>query len=244
MPAPRRIRRNRKGPKRAIVAAVGLASLSAIGSALAQLSGSVSAISDYRYRGVSLSDNGPAAQLGLVYDAPQGWYAGTFVSTVKLETYETRGAQAIAYGGYAWRGPPGLSFEAGADYAAVTASPRYHYAEVYLGFAWEELSGRVYYSPRYFGLDAAAVYGELNVSHPLLDNVRFLAHIGALGSAANKYYGNPPGPLLDGALGFGIDWQGFSLQVSWVGINHSSGAYATNGIGQRNGVVASIARSF
>lgn len=245
VPVPRSARRNHTSRKRAIVAgAVGLASLSAISGASAQLSGSVSVVSDYRYRGISLSDSGPAGQLGLVYDAPQGWYAGTFVSTVKLETYETRGVQAIAFGGYAWRGSSGLSFEAGADYAVVTASPRYDYGEVYVGFAVENVSGRLYFSPRYFGQDASAVYGELNVAPPLLENVRLLAHIGALGGAANKYYRNPPGPLLDGALGVAIDWRGFSLQASWVGVNHSSGAYATNGIERRSGVVASITRSF
>ena len=34
-------------------------------SSRAQLSGSVSVVSDYRYRGISLSDNEPAAQLGV-----------------------------------------------------------------------------------------------------------------------------------------------------------------------------------
>lgn len=246
MPAPRHSTRNPRGLKRAIVvaSAVGLALLSIAGSVFAQLSGTVSVLSDYRYRGISLSGNGPAAQLGLAYDDAQGWYAGTFLSTVKLERYQTRGAQAISFAGYAWRMPSGLSLEAGAVYSVVTASPRYDYPEVYAGFAVQNVSGRLYYSPRYFGQDAAAVYGELNLAQPMVENVRLLAHVGALGSHANKYYGNPPGPLVDSAVGVGIDWQGFTLQLSWAAVNHSSGAYATNGVERRSGIVASLSRSF
>lgn len=243
--ARRRARRNRQCSKSALVASAGvLALLSAIGDASAQLSGSLSVVSDYRYRGVSLSDERPAAQLGLTYDAAEGWYAGAFVSTVKLEGYETRGVQAIGFAGHAWGMPSGLSLEVGADYAVVTATPRYDYAEVYAGFAFQNVSGRLHFSPRYFGQDATAVYAELNLAQPLLDNVRLLGHVGVLNSAANKYYGNPSGPLIDGAVGVGVDWQGFTLQVSWVGVNHSSGAYATNGIEHRSGVVASLSRSF
>ena len=201
-------------------------------------------MSDYRYRGISLSDERPAAQLGLTYDAAEGWYGGAFVSTVKLEGYETRGVQAIGFAGHVWGMPSGLSLEVGADYAVVTATPHYDYAEVYAGFAFQNLSGRLYFSPRYFGQDAAAVYAELNLAQPLLDNVRLLGHVGVLNSASNKYYGNPSGPLIDGAVGVGVNWQGFTLQVSWAGVNHSSGAYATNGIEHRSGVVASLSRSF
>jgi len=241
----RRARRNRQCSRGALVArAAVLALLCAIGDASAQLSGSLSVVSDYRYRGISLSDERPAAQLGLTYDAAEGWYGGAFVSTVKLEGYETRGVQAIAFAGHTWGMPSGLSLEVGADYAVVTAAPRYDYGEVYAGFAFQNVSGRMYFSPRYFGQDAAAVYAELNLAQPLLDNVRLLGHVGVLESSANKYYGNPPGPLIDGALGVGVSWQGFSLQVSWVSVNHSSGAYATNGIEHRSGVVASLSRSF
>ena len=123
--------------------AVVLALLSSIGNAWAQFSGSASIVSDYRYRGVSLSDDGPAAQLGLAYDAAQGWYAGVFVSTVKSDSYdESRGVQSIAFAGYTWRTPSALSFDAGADYIAVTASPRYDYPEVFGGFAFQSVSGR------------------------------------------------------------------------------------------------------
>src|ERR1051325_11099552 len=57
--------------------------LALIGSnASAELSATASVLSDYRYRGVSLSRGDPAAQLGLVWDDPSGGYAGLFASSV------------------------------------------------------------------------------------------------------------------------------------------------------------------
>jgi uncharacterized protein (TIGR02001 family) len=244
VPAPRHAAHNCKTRKHAIVLGVVGLLLSMADSSRAQLSGNVSVVSDYRYRGISLSDNEPALQLGVNYDDATGWYAGAFVSTVKSTAYDTRGVQLIAFAGYAWRMPSGLSLDAGADCSVVTAAPRYDYAEVYAGFAFQNVSGRLYYSPRYFGESAAAVYGELNLAQPLLENVRLLAHVGMLNSKANKYYGNPSGALVDGAVGIGVDWQGFTMHVSWVGVNQSSGAYAVNGIERRRGLVVAVSHAF
>jgi len=227
-----------------IAGVIGLAALSAACGAFAQVSGTVSVVSDYRYRGVSLSDNEPAAQLGITYDDAQGWYAGAFVSTAESAYYQTQGVQAIGFGGYAWRLSSGLTLEAGADYSVVTTSPRFDYPEIYAGFAFQNVSGRVYYSPRYFGQDSSAVYGELNLVQPLRDDVHLVAHVGVLGSHAKNLYGAPSGPVVDGAAGVSIVWNGFNLQVSWVGVNHASAAYAVTGVGNRNGVVASLSRSF
>ena len=223
---------------------VGLALLSIVRTASAEVSGTVTVVSDYRYRGISLSDNDPAAQLGVTYDDPLGWYAGAFVSTIKSSAYGTTGVQAIGFGGYAWRMPSGLSLEAGADYSVVTASPRYDYPEVYVGFAYQNLTGRAYYSPRYLGQDYGAVYGELNFAPPLFDTVRLLAHVGVLDSEAKTIYGDRSPPVIDFAIGAGVDWQGFTLQLSWVGVNRYSPAYRVVGVGHRTGPVLSISHSF
>src|SRR5438309_9478652 len=146
---------------------------------LAQFSGSASLLSDYRFRGVSLSRNRPAAQLAVAYDDASGWYGGAFASTVQL-FYPTRELQLVSFVGYARRMPSGLSWEAGADYSAVTGPLSYSYPEVYVGIPSENVSARLYYAPRYFGQESGAIYGELNASQPLLDRPRLLAHGGVL----------------------------------------------------------------
>lgn len=43
----------------------------------------VGVVSDYRYRGLSLSDEKPALQAGATLNAPGGWYVGTWGSTIE-----------------------------------------------------------------------------------------------------------------------------------------------------------------
>jgi uncharacterized protein (TIGR02001 family) len=50
----------------------------AAGPVKAQVDGSVSIVSDYRFRGASLSDGHPEPQVQLGYDGTGGWYVGGF----------------------------------------------------------------------------------------------------------------------------------------------------------------------
>ena len=65
----------------------------------AQLTGTVSVVSDYRFRGVSLSQQKPAVQASIGYDDPSGWYGGVFASTAKLAGESaTTGDQEVFWG--------------------------------------------------------------------------------------------------------------------------------------------------
>ena len=225
--------------------AAGLWFALAAANVAAQVSGSLTLVSDYRFRGVSLSHNRPAAQLGVAYDDARGWYTGAFASTVELADPSNRELQAIAFGGYVWRFPSGLSSEVGADYSAFTGARRYSYPEVYWGIASENLSARLYYAPRYFGQDSDAIYGEVNGAQPLFDRVRLLAHAGVLrNSSENIYTGRTAHHVLDARVGVGIDFDQFSIQASWVGISSANAAYPVAVTRGRNTAVLSLFRSF
>src|SRR5690349_14713061 len=115
--------------------------LALIGSeASAELSSTASFLSDYRYRGISLSRGDPAAQLGLAWDDPSGGYGGLFASSVRFGISPHRQVQIAPYAGYAWRLASGASAEVGADYSAFSGPDRYDYAEIYAGVAGEQLS--------------------------------------------------------------------------------------------------------
>src|SRR5258705_6522191 len=110
--------------------------------AAAQLSGTLSGVSAYRSRGNALSNRMPAAQAGLTYDDPMGWYAGGFGSTVRLKPPGGPSSyfQAITYAGYALRLPSGMSVEAGGDYSAFAGSDDLNYGEFFVGAATDRLS--------------------------------------------------------------------------------------------------------
>lgn len=213
--------------------------------AAAQISGSASLVSNYRYRGVSLSGNNPAAQLGIAYDDALGWYAGAFASTVEFAHPVGRQLQAIPYAGYAWSTAAGTSWEVGADYSAFTGSASgYDYPEAYVGVAARNVSARVYYSNRYFGHDSAAFYGEVNAAPPLFDRVRLLAHVGVLHSSNDQSYYALPERVFDARVGVGIDLDPFDVQLSWVGISSASAGYGITQVRSRNGPVLTLRLRF
>jgi uncharacterized protein (TIGR02001 family) len=209
----------------------------------AQISGTVSLVSNYRFRGVSLSDDKPAAQLGIAYDDANGWYAGAFASTVEFAQSSGRQLQAVPFVGYAWHAAAGPSWEVGADYSAFTAAG-HDYPEVYVGVAAENVSARLYYSTRYFGQDSGALYAEVNAAAPLFERVRLLAHVGVLRNKRVNAYSGQPEHLVDGRVGVGIDLAPYSIQLSWVGIGAGSAAYGLTGSQSRSGPVLTLLRSF
>ena len=56
--------------------------LAAMGPAHAQLGASVAVDSDYRFRGVTLSESGPTARASFNYDAANGCYGGASATRV------------------------------------------------------------------------------------------------------------------------------------------------------------------
>ena len=215
------------------------------GGASAQISGTVSAVSDYRYRGVTLSDRKPAAQLGLTYDDPRGWYAGAFGSTVRLAPPAGSGFEGTAFAGFAYRLASGISLDAGGDYSAFTDAAGYGYGEVYVGVASENISARIYYSSDYFGQHADAVYGEVNATQPLIDRVSLLLHVGFLRTSTENIYGSRSNQnVVDGRIGLSATFDLFRLELAWVGISNANYAYGITGSGSQNTVLFTVSHAF
>jgi len=210
----------------------------------AQVSGSVSAVSNYRYRGVTLSHNDPAAQAALVYDDSRGFYAGAFASTVRIGQPISNEVQGIFFAGYARTTSFGATFEAGAVYSGFTGTTSYAYPEVLVGATYERISARLHYSPNYYGRGSQAIYGELDASHRWVDHVQLVAHVGVLQTNARDIYGSTVDPIYDGRVGVLFDFDRFNIQLSWVGISESYAGYGLTRVQSKNGVVASVSWLF
>jgi uncharacterized protein (TIGR02001 family) len=212
--------------------------------AAAQLSGTVSAMSDYRYRGVSLSSNGPAAQAGIAYDFASGLYAGAVATSVRYSAPTAYNVQTVSYAGFAHRTATGASIDVGASYTHVGGSRGYDYPQVYLGVAGDVLSARVYYAPHYAGYDTRTLYAEANGAWPLGERARLLAHAGVLHGPVSTYYFYRPEYVYDGRIGIAVDVDRLTFQLAWAGV--SSGAsypFPPSGA-HRNGVLLEISAAF
>ena len=218
--------------------------------ARAQVSGSVALVSDYRFRGVSLSDRDPAVQVSLAYDRSNGWYAGAFASSLRFGRASQTRAQLVSYAGYAWRLRGGLNAEVGVDYSAFFGGASgYDYPELYVGLTTDRLSGRLHYAPRYFREDTPVVYAEFDLAQPLSERVRLLAHLGGLRRGTSEETDSGLEHYrLDARLGLGTTLHEFDLQLAWVHSEGESGHYpsypACRDCVHRDGWVLSVSRSW
>jgi uncharacterized protein (TIGR02001 family) len=149
-------------------------------TSVAQVSGSASLLSDYRFRGVSLSQGRPAVQAEVSYDHLSGWYAGLFGSNMQFDEHSDREAQAVGYAGYSRRLLDGLSVDAGATYSTFSGGDGYNYGELHVGITAQQFSARLYYAPNYFGEGVRTLYAEANGSARLTDKIRLIGHAGVL----------------------------------------------------------------
>jgi len=182
--------------------------------ARAQFAGSITLSSDYRFRGVSLSDDRPSAQLALDYDLPStGWYAGGMVASARIDPRQA--AQLLVYTGYASRLTTNLSGDAGVRYTRFTGRESYAYAEAYAGLTYGQLVGRIYYAPDYFKFGYPALYAELNDSHTITGKWYAFGHVGYLRRGGDVADYHASRYRSDFRLGVGLALAPCDVQLSW-----------------------------
>ena len=195
------------------------------GACLAQTSFSASLASDYRYRGISLSEEAFSSQLGVNYDSAGGVYAGLTLARVRLR-YTHASAQAIAYAGWAQRINAGVSWDAGISAVRFKGAENYDYTEWYAGLHGERMGARLSLAPRYFGVGGPTAYLEWNGSRALAPDWDLVAHAGylhALGSAERWRY--PTQPRFDLRLGVATLLEGWTVQLAWTATRDNAALY-------------------
>lgn len=157
--------------------------------AAAQLAGSFTIASDYRYRGYSLTGRNPALTANLSYDDASGLYLAASGTAVIDDGPAIAAGQANI--GYARRLKPGLSIEAGllgSHFGARAPAGRaVQHAEAYVGLTWQPLSVRVFYAPDYLETGSATVYAELDAVVQPAEKWRVNGHLGALDYRTRPY---------------------------------------------------------
>lgn len=196
-----------------VIATAGAVLLLCAGAAAAQVGGNIALLSDYRFRGVSMSDGHPVPQLTLNYDDPDSWYWGVQASGASL--HERGGTQLIAYAGMARRLASGWSWEAGASRSVLTRDHGSDYGEWYAGLAAERIGVRLYFAPHYFGRDMRTLYAEINGLHPLQHGFKLVAHIGVLRPLSHPGM-ESASMRRDGSIGLAAALGDWNAQLAWV----------------------------
>jgi len=151
--------------------------------AQADITGEVALLSDYRFRGLTLSDGRPSLQANLDWSGGNGWFAGIVASTVRLGRSETvagiAGQGYLGYGGRltrtsAWSG--GLS----AYTFPSTGRGSTDYQEGFLRAGSERWQAGLYLSPDYYAGGTPSAYLSISTSRPIGERFRAFAQAGWL----------------------------------------------------------------
>lgn len=212
-------------------------------SCMAQASFSASLSSDYRYRGITLSDNRPSGQLGVNYDSAFGAYAGLSVARARLRYTETS-ALAIAYAGWARRFGDALSWDAGISAYRYRDAEKYDYREFYVGLNGERSGVRLSLAPQYFGVSGRTAYLELNSSRALSERVDLVAHAGYLHAIGSERWRYPVAPRFDARIGIAAGFDAWTLQLAWSTTRKNASLYYAGAVDRPNRLVLTTALAF
>lgn len=215
--------------------------------AAAQVALSVSADSDDRFRGVSLSDAKPVVSATIAYDHDSGAYAGASVIGVEGPRDDPRVLGYIGYAGYSVRARPGLAWDVGVTTARYTAPTKggytAEYIEIYAGLVTETVSARLYYSPDYFGEGGQTLYGDVSGAVRLARRWRLFGHVGALAPLGGQAGFDGHRAYVDVRAGVAFSLGRCELRLAWTAIDPQP--YYPSGYPEaRDGVVLGVSYGF
>jgi uncharacterized protein (TIGR02001 family) len=162
-------------------------------AAQAQVTGNLGLTSDYRFRGISQTQNAPAVQGGIDYAHSSGFYVGNWNSSVSSEVYTNgAGVESDLYAGYKKDVYKGITIDVGsynyfyprATTSAATGS-NFDTYEAFAGVGYKDMISAKYSQTLgngYFGTANARgtqymqVDGKLPV--PAIKNLAVVAHYG------------------------------------------------------------------
>ncbi len=183
-----------------------------------QLIATLGAVSDYRFRGISQTDEDPALQGSVDWAHENGIYLGLWGSNVDFFDADV---EVDAYGGYTFS-HKGYDFDLGGIYywyPGADGSLDYDYieAKAAVGRDFGPASAQIglYYSPDYFASSGSALYASFGAEAPVMDT-----GFSILGSAGYQWiddeaaFGNPD--YADWSLGVGYELYGFDLSLKYA----------------------------
>lgn len=174
-----------------------------VASAAAQLTGNLGLTSDYRFRGVSQTQNAPAVQGGIDYAHSSGLYIGNWNSSVSSQVYTAgAGLESDVYAGYKKEIVKGISVDVGSyNYlyprATTTARTGSHFDtyEGYIGLGYKDIISAKYsrtLGDGYFGTANAQgttyVQADGKLPVPVIKNLAVAAHYGRTNVANSTAY--------------------------------------------------------
>ncbi|MFZ4759187.1 MAG: TorF family putative porin, partial [Burkholderiaceae bacterium] len=229
--------------KKTLIAVAAFASVlpslaSAQAAAPSPVTGNLTIVSDYRFRGVSQTYKLPAVQGGIDYSHASGFYLGNWNSSISGNQYPNgAGIEMDFYGGYKFPLGADLTLDVGAlyyyypgaFYNGFSGKPNYNNFELYVGGVFGPFSAKFFYAiSDFFGLNettggkssSGSYYIDLNYATEILPKLTLAAHLGyqSVSNYSNLTY-------TDYKIGVTYDYNSWLLGAAFIGTNAEKTPY-------------------
>jgi len=194
----------------------GLAALSllALGAAAhADVTGTVTVVSDYDFRGITQTAQDPALQGSIDWTSDSGIYLGAWGSNVDFGDDVDVDVEVDLYGGI--RGGEDITWDLGIIYYTYMDGSEFNYPEIYASVGYKWLSGKLWYSDEFGGVDdnGEAYYIEANASFPVAETG--LGVTGHVGMSDGDYWDSVDG-YFDWSVGVTYTLGHFNLGLKYI----------------------------
>jgi uncharacterized protein (TIGR02001 family) len=197
-----------------ILAVTGLLLLSC--AARAGVTVTPAVVSDYDFRGISQSAQDPALQMSVDYvHEPTGLYLSAWGSNVRFAPTGDPHVEVDVAGGKTWGDPhDGIGFDLGATWYTYVNASDFNFVEVHAGLAFQWLSTRLSYAPRFNNVHESAWYASVDSHLPLALGFEALLHAGySGGNYWDRFYGDG---YFDWSVGVGKQFGPVRLAINFV----------------------------
>lgn len=184
------------------------------------ISATVSAVSEYSFRGIAQSDEHPTAQGSIDIGHESGLYAGAWASGVDFNDGGEADVEVDFYAGYA-SAIEKINYDMGViyyTYPGAASGLDYNFWEVALSLGYDfenfSVSSSVNYSPDYFAASGEAYYVSFGAAAPLPYDLVLSGQVGHQSVEDGFLFGFPD--YYDWNIGLGYNLKGFDLSLNYI----------------------------
>jgi uncharacterized protein (TIGR02001 family) len=187
--------------------------LATASAANAELTGTVTAVSDYNWRGITQTGQDPALQGSIDWALDNGFYVGAWASNVDFGDCCDESAEVDLYAGFS--GGDVVTWDVGFNYYWYPGADDLDFPEVYAGLGYKWFETKLWYSSDFANYSEQAWYLEGNAAYELPANFGLEAHIGySTGDGIEEAYGQDD--YFDWAVGVTYALGNFDLGLKYA----------------------------
>jgi uncharacterized protein (TIGR02001 family) len=174
-------------------------------------------VSDYDFRGITLTSKEPALQISVDYAHDSGFYAGIWGSRLNFGDCCHEKAELDYYTGYAWNTGEDLAWNAYFIYytypSAQLGGVSFDYPETNIGLTYKWLGAKLWYSWDYNNTDKEGYYVDLSGTFPMPQDFNLVVHGGYSGG---DYWSSINSEYFDYSIGVTKSVGHFNLALKFI----------------------------